>query len=199
MKNIILYSLFMVIFNLGSTASANYIGTLKLINGSFKYSSQELQGSSMSIASPSVGVLKPLDERHQIGASFDVFFSVSSQSVSLYGLGIVYKYILKGLGANSINETSDLSISTITKWDFYLLNTFKRYSYFLGSNKLTQTQFDQNGDFFNYDIGFGASYNIGNNLRAVGEISNTLFSLASSDNRIKFKSTLLTFGVQKEF
>ena len=178
---------------------AEYIGTFKLISGPFNYSSDSLTGSSMAMASPSAGFLKPLNETHQIGMTFDVFFSVTSQSVSLYGLGVVYKYLIKGLGAFSKTESSDITILTSSKWDFYALNSFKRYTYFLGTNKLSETKFDQNGDFFNYDIGIGSSYDIGNHFRAMAELSMTLFSFASSDNRIKFKSTLLSIGIQKEF
>ncbi|MDO9184000.1 MAG: hypothetical protein Q7U04_16415 [Bacteriovorax sp.] len=197
MRNIALWII--VFTTLQSPAWASYSTSFKLISGVFQYSSDELSGNSITMGSPSFGFLKSLNEKHQLGGSLEVFFSTTSQSVSLYGFGFVYQYSLIGQGASTATESPDVNISTTTKWNLYLLSTFKRYSYFLGSNKSDETRFDQTGDFFNFDFGTGASYDIGNRLRATAEINTTLFSFASSDNRIKIKSMLVTFGIQKEF
>jgi hypothetical protein len=193
-----LFSFILVLF-FQNMAWADTIGTFKLINGTFKYSSAELKGSSSSMGSPSAGFLKSIGDSHQLGGSFDIFFNTLSQSVSLYGFGLIYKYTFKGQGASITNETSEVKFSTASKLEVYLLSSFKRYSYFLGSNKVDETKFDQTGDFFNFDGGIGTSYNIGHQLRALAEVSTTLYSLAASDSRIKFKSTLVSFGLQKEF
>ncbi len=197
MQIFLMFTLFLIFPT--STTWANNIGTFKLINGSFKYSSSQLSGASSSMGSPSVGLLMPVTEVIQIGGSFDIFFNTASQSVSLYGFGLIGKYSFIGQGFLSINEINELKISTATKTEVYLLSSFKRYTYFLGSNKTDETKFDQTGDFFNFDIGLGSSYDIGNRIRINGEVTTTLFSLASSDNRIKFKSTLLSIGLQREF
>lgn len=197
MKKIVLWIFILTLFD--NTVWASYLGTFKLLNGVFKYSSDELSGNASTMGSPSIGFLKPLNERHQLGVSIDIFFNTSAQSVALYGTGLIYKYSIKGLSSYSLSETQDFSISSSTKWEHYLLSTFKRYTYFLGSNKSEESRFDQNGNFFNFDFGLGSSFDVGNRTRITAELSNTFISLASSDNRIKFKSILLSFGLQKEF
>lgn len=182
-----------------NAASANYIGIFKLSTGMFKYSSDELTGSSTTIGSPGVGVLKNLDDRHQFGLGFDIFFSFATQSVSLYSIGLLYRYSFTGKSASTVSETPEVSITSNTKGNFYLHSAFKRYTYFLGSNKSEEIRFDQNGDFFNFDLGPGYAYDIGDRTRLSAELSTTLIAFSSSDNRIKFTSMLMIFGIQKEF
>ena len=182
-----------------SSAQAESIVWFKILNGTFKYNSKELSGSSTTFGSPSISYLEPISEKHQFGVSLDVFFSTTSQSVSLYGFGLIYKYFFKGQASSIITTSKELQVSTLSKWDSYIFTAFKRYTYYLGSNKIEEDRFDQNGDFFNFDTGIGTSYNIGNSMRVTGDIGATIFSFASSDDRVKFKSVLLAFGLQKEF
>jgi hypothetical protein len=180
-------------------ASANYVGAFKLSTGMFKYNSNELTGSSTTIGSPGIGILKNLDDRHQFGLGLDIFFSFATQSVSLYSVGLLYRYSFTGRSTSVINETPDVTITSNTKGNFYLLGAFKRYTYFLGSNKSEEIRFDQNGDFFNLDLGPGYAYDIGDRLRLTAELSSTIIAFSSSDDRIRFTSILLAFGIQKEF
>jgi hypothetical protein len=197
MKKLILGALIFVCFT--NISHASYLAAFKLSTGMFKYNSEALSGSSTTIASPGVAVLKNLNERHQFGLGVDIFFSTTTQSVSLYSIGLLYRYTFTGRSISIQNETADVSFNSNTKGNFFLFGAFKRYTYFLGSNKSEEVRFDQNGDFFNFDLGPGYAYDIGDHMRLSAELSTTLIAFSSSDDRVRFTSILLALGIQKEF
>jgi hypothetical protein len=173
--------------------------SFKFNNGQIIYDSNLLDGSSISVASPSLGYFHSLNERSQLGLNFDIFFNLNTKSVVLYGLGCQYKYFFWGEAETMKTETPDFTLKTISKWDIYSSLIFKRYSYYLGANKVDETRFDQTGEFYNFDIGIGSSINMNKDLKLFSELNYTLIDLASSDNRIKFKTILFSIGIIKEF
>lgn len=196
MKKLILTML--VLFNF-EVLSSDYLVSFKLITGSFSYDSEILTGSATTTASPALMIHIPLTTNHLLGVTSEVHVNSSTKVTSLYAIGINYRYYFQGLGSYKTIETAGLKVQTKRKWSSYYSASFSKYSYFLGSNLVDQDKFDQNGSFFNLDMGAGSEYDIGKDYRVFTEFSYTLLSLASSDDRVRIKGTLVSIGIAKDF
>lgn len=191
--------LFVSIYFLRQSALGAESVQFKLINGIFSYDSDYLSGTSTSILSPSISYQKDFTNKHQLGIGLDVFFSLSTQSVALYGLDVSYRYFISGDSSSVILRAAKDTVEYKSSVAYFLGADFKRYSYYLGSNKVDETRFDQTGDFFNLDVVIGGTYSRSLKSRYVLEISKTLSAFASSDDRVKFTGLYMSLGFIKDF
>ncbi len=179
--------------------NAQILAGLSFQNGIFQYDSTDLSGSSVTMASPSISLHYGFFDNHLIGANADVHFSPTEENVSLYSVGMNYRYYFHGQGISNEIKINDFRLKTRQKWNSWGQVSLNKYSYFLGTNPSSETKFDQTGDFFNLNFGGGTDYDIGSEYRAFADFSMTLLSFASTDNRVKLRGTLISFGVAKEF
>lgn len=174
-------------------------GSFRLISGTFVYDSEALSGASATIASPSLMLHTTITEKHLIGVNTEIHFNNTTGTTSLYAFGANYRYYFHGVGSYLETNTPELSIKTKTKWSSFFNVAINKYTYFLGKNKVDETRFDQNGSFFNFDLGVGTEYDISSDFRIFTDLNYTLLSFASSDDRVKFKGVLFSVGIMKEF
>lgn len=173
--------------------------TFKFINGILSYDSEYLSGSSTTILSPSITFHKDFSQKHQVGIGLDAFLSLSTSSVSLYGLGVGYKYFFSGSSSSTTLLNNKDTVEYKNKLSYFIGADFKRYTYFLGSNKVDEDRFEQTGNFFNLDATFGGTYSNSLRSRYLLEVSRTLAAFASSDDRVKYKGFYLSIGYSKDF
>ncbi len=178
---------------------ADLLASFKLVNGIFTYDSEQLAGSASTFGSPSLVMHWAINPRHLLGITSEVHFNMDNQTTSLYAIGVNYRYYFHGVGTYIESKDTEFKLKTKTKWSSFLTSTLNKYTYFLGSNIVDEDRYEQNGSFFNVDLGIGTEYDIAKEYRVFTDVNYTFFSFASSDDRVKLRGFLFSVGIIKEY
>lgn len=188
----ILYLLFSQVILAAETSAPQKI-SLRAANGSFSYS--ELGTSSTSFFNPDLSWHYFLHPKHSIGLGLDLYFSITAQSVSLFGVRAIYRYYFKGEGQLKQSYSPFVSRASTTRFAYYAGTELKRYSYFLGSNPSKSSGFEQSGTFYNINLDGGVDYRLSKDFELNGELNYSMFSMAGTDNRVVMSAIVIFAGV----
>ena len=173
--------------------------SFKLTNGLFIYDSNILSGGTTTFGSPFFEFTKPLNLKNQVSASYELHLNITEQTTSLSGIGVRYKYYFHGTGSYKTNRSKNLVIQSRTKWSSFLGTGITKYNYYLGSNSLQETRFEQTGSFYNLNFLAGTEYDIKHSYKVFVDLSYSILSFYSSDDRVKLRGILISTGLSKEF
>jgi hypothetical protein len=158
---------------------------------------QTLNGSSLSLFNPDISAHYAWDKYSSFGFGADLHFNLEEQTVALFGIRAIYRLYVFGRGYPLHYKSEALWGSSLSNYAIYIGSELKRYNYFLGENPQITTDYEQNGTFYNINLLGGFDYRINHTYEINGEISYTMTSLASTDNRITMNGILYFIGLSR--
>ncbi len=162
-----------------------------------RFSESKVSEGSVGFGNPDLSVNYFFAPKHSMGMGLDAYFNISA--LNLWSIRLYYNYYFKGQGYAMISEEEHFKIQEISKSSWYIGPELRNYHYFLTQEQearlfINNENIDNTGSYFNLCVKLGFEYRLNQTYAFNAEVSQGLFSLASSDDRFNNKGSLFIFG-----